>query len=1630
MVGRSLEHYELVERLGAGGMGEVYRARDTKLDRDVAIKTLPDGLAEDRDRLSRLRREAKLLAALNHPNIATIHDLVEVGGTVFLVLELLDGRSLHQRLEEGPLAVAEAVDVARQIAEALEVAHDKGIVHRDLKPSNVMLVGRGRVKVLDFGIGKALGLDDSTAATLEESAQLRTAPGALVGTAPYISPEQIRGQEVDQRADVWAFGCVLYEMLAGRRAFHRETVADTLAAVVEGEPDWSRLPAETPEPVVRMMRRMLHEDPDQRARDVWHLRLELADVLQEPEENGELTCPGCGSANPVSNRFCSECGAKLRRQCPDCGTQVAPGAVFCGNCGSSLTGGSSTGADEDGAGKASGAGEEAVGLGASGGSEVSLGGARHERSSPDPAARTAGAAPGDVSSDSLLAGERRQATVLCSALAGYHELLETVGPDRTDRLLGRVREKLEEAAGRHDGLVNRFTGDELVVLFGVPVAHERDPLRAVRTALELHGSVGELADELGDELADRSSVDLRLRTAVDSGSVLFRQADGDEPYRLSGEPLQLAGALRGQARDDEILLSPRCARLIGPRVKTERRDPVTLQGRLMRPYTALAEADVGSPVDAPGPGGLTPYSGRDPELRQLEERLEQAREGEGQFVTVVGEAGAGKSRLLHEFRRVCREVGGGEMQLLQGRCQASGHGVPYLPFLGALRDCLELDTRSPDPSATAVESVRGIDPDLEGFVPFYLEFLSIPSDEHPMPKRMEGDDFRVALQEALAALFTLAARRQPTVMLLEDWHWADESSEDLLLQIAGMLSAYPLLVVVTYRPERTFDWGRVASPTSIRLGPLDRAASAAIIQSVLEVDDVSDELVDIIHDRTGGNPFFLEEICRTLEEEGSLTVRGGRAAAASAPERLHLPDTVQAVIRTRLDRIDRRARDVLRVASVVGREFSRSILAHTVASDEAELGSILEELKSLGLVQQLRVLPERTYRFNHALTQEVTYESLLQHQRKRLHGLVGEAIEELYPERIDEHLDRLARHFSRAEEWGRAVVYGMRAAERYSTLSQFPEARKMLEDTERWLSRMPESPERQERLVELLFRRERVGEHLGDLEGQETAIERLLELLEPAGDSSELAEVTLRQGELQTLQKRFDEAEEALSRSLRISRTLLDEVAERRALRSMGFLHWQQGHHDSARDFAERALEIGRRLQDPEAVVTDLSNLASVLRSAASRESHGGPLSRGPGRSRSRPVDSRVAGGDGRDSEFLEEARAYIDEALEVAEEIPLSMERASAMWIAAEIYGDLGHGERAIHLLEEAHELARRQRFPHHQHLQMIALANHHWSQGRIEESLEHYEKAVAITRRFHAAHGLSESLRALGEAFLTLQRTDEAISHLGECADLFGRLGDRESEAVTRANLAAAHEQRGDDEAAAAAWEKVLALRRGMEDRAGELKALEGIGRALRELDPDVARSHLTAALELAEDLGDPARQADLRNSIGILEWRRNNFEEALAQYERALELLEEIGDQKHCGLVLNSLGVVLKELGRQAEARERLEEARRLNRECGATLLEAHSLAVLADLAAEGDRPEEATGLYEESLSLRRRAGDRKGEGWMLLGLARVTSARDDAEAAQAHLEEARKIAREVDDPDLVGACQETGRELAGR
>jgi predicted ATPase len=966
----------------------------------------------------------------------------------------------------------------------------------------------------------------------------------------------------------------------------------------------------------------------------------------------------------------------------------------------------------------------------------------------------------------------------------------------------------------------------------------------------------------------------------------------------------------------------------------------------------------------------------------------------------MGDAGLGKSRLLHELRHELERT---QVRALQGRCEPGESGATYLPFVEVLRDWLGTDggERAAPDSADVVARLKALGTELEEFIPLYLHLLALPVPEYPVPRHLHGEHYRLAMQEALAAFVTLIARRQPTALLLEDWHWADEASHGALQQVAELVTGFPLLVVVTCRAGYTHAWGNPSHQLTLSLDPLDAGSSGSMLRSILGVETVPAPLVAAIHGRSGGNPFFLEEIAQTLLEEGALGVEDGSAVLTGARDPLQLPDTVQGVIRARLDRLDRGTREVLRLASVVGPEFTRRILER--AQGGARLPHALQTLKATGVIQQVRVVPEPAYRFKHVLIQEAASASLLEHQRRELHGRVGEAIEALYGNALGEHLGHLVEHFSRAEHWPKAVRYALGAAERANTLSQFAESLEILERAQGWLLRLPDDPERRDALVDILFRQERLCETLGLRGRQQRIIDELVALLEPSSEPARLAEAYLRQGDLSTLLRRFEDAESALDRALRLRRVLGDAIGERNTLRSLGLLRWHQARDQDALQCIEAALAIDRERGDLEAQVGDLTNLGNVLKGMGELE-------------RARTI--------------LEEAfslSAQLEEGVGDAAKADPWYKRSYIFHSLANVYRELGDGARALEYLAQARALAAEKRLPVQLSYHYTSTAHIYLQRGQVEESIAFYREAVELTRKAKFAPGLAQALRFLGEVLLGLGRDEEALAPLVEATGLFAQLRDPATEAVIWTEVAGLHERREDLQDALAAWGKARALHERAGDHPRTLEALEGLARVARRHlhEPSLALGYYGEAVALAERLGNRSASGRLRNTMGIIEWERGRYEEAQAQYEAGLRIFRAQGDLANAAVMLASLGVTLDAMGRWVEARRCLEEACELHRAAGDRPAEARALGALADVLRRLGEADRAIECGEASLRLRQDCGDRAGQGWMLQRLALAHVADGSADRARECAAEAARIADETGDEELASACRELPR-----
>ena len=1275
-----------------------------------------------------------------------------------------------------------------------------------------------------------------------------------------------------------------------------------------------------------------------------------------------MKCPKCQFENREGAKFCLKCGNKLELRCPQCDSALLMEAVFCDECGQDLQTPPDSPAVDN--------------------TESQLKKAKLQVEEKDRACVP-------------IEGERKHITALFSDMSGYTEMSEKLDPEEVKEITSRIFSEVAKIVAKYEGFIEKFIGDAVMALFGVPKSHEDDPVRAIKAAREIHAAVNAISHKLEEKIGQP----LEMHTGINTGLVVTGDIDLEKgTHGAVGDTINLASRLSDLAKPGEIIVSLKTRELSTAYFKIKKLGQAAIKGKVQPITTYRVEDEIGlkSHFDVSEKHGLTVYSGREQELNLLQSCLEKAVVGKGQFVTVVGEAGMGKSRLLYEFQN---SIDRDKVKVWRGYCQSFWSATNYFPFIKILRHGLHLREKNKpeDLHEFVVSSTCAINQKLEKYLPFYLQILSIPSKDYQLPEHLEGQELKYAFQDAMAAISILKSEQQPLVLILEDWHWVDEASDSALKHLVSVIGSHHLLVVTIYRPIYSSNWGNWSYHTPIVLKPIDSVQEKNIIKSVFNVEHLPTGLADLIIARSGGNPLFIEEICRSLIEDGLVEVNEAKQAILTqALGSLTIPDKIQAIISARFDLLDHDAKETLRIASVIGRRFGQQILK-TIYKGRVSISQVLEKLKTLEMIQQTRVLPEAEYWFRHALTKEVVYENLLLKRRKVLHGLIGQALEELYPDQHEEQVNLLQYHFRMAENWSKAIYYGYQSAEKALRLSQFQEAVTMYEQVLRWLLRLPEDRPRLKTQIDILLQQERLYETLGRRDKQQKIIDKLISLVQLDKDPALLAEIYLRQGDLFAQVGYYDEAEGAINNALTNWRSLSDAMGESRSLRSMGFLRWHQGLYKEAIRCNEEALDIDRQRDDPMAIATDLTNLGAVWRNF----------------------------GD------LKRSLKCLEQALKIYESTQKPVKQAFTLYSIANVHREQDILDRAIKKYQRAQEIFEE----HHDRVMssraIAGIASIYKKQGKVQESLHLYEEVVKTTREIKFRQGLSHALHTVGDLLLTLNKPRKALNCLLESMEIFVELKDRQREAEIWEKIGNIYEQNIEDyQNALNAWDKARELQAMANDRCSELEILEKMGQlTMQHLGASKqALRYFRQALDIATKIGDRKKQGKLLNDIGIIEWHLKAYGDALKHYEKALEIYYELKETAHAGLMLNSIGITLHKLGHHAEALGRLREAVDINHQAGEQLLKGHGLAAMGDIYCEIGENEQALNHYQASLEIRNKIGDHRGQGWMLHSLARVYSNQNLDDKARDCLTQAQMIAKEYSDKELAHACTRLCKQLS--
>ncbi len=708
-----------------------------------------------------------------------------------------------------------------------------------------------------------------------------------------------------------------------------------------------------------------------------------------------MICSNCHNENNDTANFCANCGVKLSHACPNCGTPTDPSANFCANCGYAL--------------RSAPPQIQPV----------------HEPVKPS-SYTPAHLAKKILKDRKLVTGERRTVTVLFIDIVGSTALGELLDPEDVYTLTQDALQHMMDAVHLYEGTVAGFRGDGILALFGAPIAHEDTARRAVAAALEMQRSLKEFAQGI----QERFEVDLRFRVGLNTGRVVVGHIgdDLDIEFTAIGDTVNLGARMESAAEPGTVYVTGHTYRAAQEYFDFEPIGPLLVKGKTesVLVYKVLGERSLRTRFEAATERGLTPYIGRQHELDLLRRHLEQVKTGRGQVVLINGEAGIGKSRLLLEFHRSIQD----EATWLEGQCISYGKNIPYRPIIDIVKHAFHIEEG--DSEERIIQKVEDVtaawDQNIQETIPYLKSMLSAdPGD--PVVFKVAPRDRRVRMFEGLRALLLQESSQRPLVILVEDLHWIDDQSEAALKTLIDDIATSKILLLLTYRPGYIHSLGERTYFDRIALSDLRPEQSAALAQGMLHQTNLPKELASLITAKAEGNPFYIEEVTRSLVEMGALRRDNGRYSLTQPVEAIRVPDTIQEIILSRIDRLESEAKGALQLASVIGREFTARLLER-ISDLQVKLDEVLEELKALELIYQEAYFPELSFMFKHALTQDVAYRTLLRERRKRLHRLIGTAIEELYKDRLSEQVEMLAYHYYEGEAWEKALEYLVKAGDK------------------------------------------------------------------------------------------------------------------------------------------------------------------------------------------------------------------------------------------------------------------------------------------------------------------------------------------------------------------------------------------------------------------------------------------------------------------------------------------------------------------------------------------------------------------------------------------------------------------------
>ena len=730
-----------------------------------------------------------------------------------------------------------------------------------------------------------------------------------------------------------------------------------------------------------------------------------------------MKCPKCQSENREGVRFCEDCGARMEIKCPSCGTFIPMEKRFCGECGHNLT-----------------IPSEPIPKPTP--KDLSF----DEKLDKIQRYLPKGLTEKILSQRDKIEGERKQVTVMFCDMEGFTNLSERLGPEEAYSIMDQVYEILIHKVHDYEGTVNEMTGDGVMALFGAPIALEDAPQRAIRSAMAIHREMARFSDRMKE---DREGIPpLKMRVGIHTGPVVVGTLGNDlrVEFKAVGDTVNLASRIEGLAEPGSTYVTSETFKPTEGLFRFEALGKKQIKGKEqpVNVYRVIAPSTRRTRFDVSAERGLTPFVGRERELELLLDGFGRSKTGRGQAFSIMSEAGVGKSRLLYEFRKA---VVSEDVTFLEGKCLSYSRGIAYHPVVDILKT--NFDIQEGDGDLNIKEKVkRGLKilrADEASILPYFLELLSVKDsgfDKIPMSPEAKKDN----IIEALKRIVLKGSEIRPLIMAVEDLHWMDKSSEDVFKGLSDSIAGARVFLIFTYRPEFNYTWGGKSYHSQVTLNRLSSRESLEMVTHLLGIEDIEGGLEELILEKTEGVPFFIEEFIRSFKDLKIIEKKNNTYHIAKNIQSGTIPSTIQDVIMARVDSLPERAKELLQTGSVIEREFNYELIHWVTGLSERELLSHLSILKDSELLYERGIFPKSTFIFQHALTQEVIYDSILTKKKSKLHEKIGNAIEIQNKDNIDEFYGVLAEHFYKSENYEKGAEYSNLAAKKAQKAASFKEA--------------------------------------------------------------------------------------------------------------------------------------------------------------------------------------------------------------------------------------------------------------------------------------------------------------------------------------------------------------------------------------------------------------------------------------------------------------------------------------------------------------------------------------------------------------------------------------------------------------